>query len=197
MTGIEQIDWLYDAILRPMNLLGLGTYRGRLVHDLRGDILEIGVGTGLNLDYYGPTARVIGIEPNRDLLSRAAPRATRRSYLLQAADAQALPFAARSFDAVVSTLVFCTIPDPRAALDEIGRVLRPGGWLLQLEHTRTGHDAADTVLDAIAPTWQRLAGGCHVNRDITALLQASGWRVHHHERHAGGFLRMLISEPPA
>jgi ubiquinone/menaquinone biosynthesis C-methylase UbiE len=196
MKGVEQIDWLYDMILRPMNLLGLGAHRHRLVHDLAGDILEVGVGTGLNLVYYGPAAHVIGIEPDRELLGAARSRAERRGYLLQAADAQALPFAARSFDAVVSTLVFCTIPQPLAALDEIGRVLRPGGRLLQVEHTRTGHARPDALLDWIAPTWERIAGGCHVNRDTAALLERAGWHIQTHERHASGFLRVLISEPP-
>lgn len=196
MKGVEQIDWLYDMILRPMNLLGLGAHRRRLVHDLDGDILEVGVGTGLNLIYYGPAAHVFGIEPNLELLNAARERAVRRGYLLQAADAQALPFADASFDAVVSTLVFCTIPDPALALQEIRRVLRPGGRLLQLEHTRTGHDRRDALLDLIAPAWQRLAGGCHVNRDTAALLGQSGWQIQHHERHAGGFIRVLISEPP-
>lgn len=197
MKGVEQIDCLYDMVLRPMNLLGLGAHRYHLVHELAGDILEVGVGTGLNLVYYGPVARVTGIDPNRELLNAARGRAGRRGYLLQAADAQALPFADRSFDAVVSTLVFCTIPAPLAALQEIGRVLRPGGRLLQLEHTRTGRDRPDAILDLIAPTWQRIAGGCHVNRDTVALVAAAGWRVQQHERHAGGFIRILISEPPA
>ena len=196
LKGVEQVDWLYDMVLRPMNLLGLGAHRHRLVHDLAGEILEIGVGTGLNLAYYGPAARVIGIEPDRDLLSTARARAERRGYLLQAADAQALPFADHSFDAVVSTLVFCTIPEPVVALEELRRVLRPGGRLLQLEHTRTGYQSADRVLDLIAPAWERIAGGCHVNRDTAALLEGAGWRIVQHERHAGGFLRVLISEPP-
>lgn len=196
MKGVEQIDWIYDMVLRPMNLLGLGAHRRRLVHDLAGDILEVGVGTGLNLVYYGPAARVFGIDPNRELLSTARGRAVRRGYLLQAADAQALPFEARSFDAVVSTLVFCTIPEPLAALQEISRVLRPGGRLLQLEHTRTGRERPDALLDLIAPTWQRIAGGCQVNRDTAAVLEAAGWHVQQHERHAGGFIRILISRPP-
>lgn len=197
MKGVEQIDWIYDMVLRPMNLLGLGAHRHRLVYDLAGDILEVGVGTGLNLHYYGPAARVFGIDPDRELLCTAYRRAERRRYQLQAADAQALPFADQSFDTVVSTLVFCTIPEPLAALLEIGRVLRPGGRLVQLEHTRTGHERPDAILDLIAPAWQLIAGGCHVNRDTASLLGEAGWRIQRHERHAGGFIRILISEPPA
>ena len=196
MKGVEQIDWLYDAAVMPLNRLGLGAHRRRLVGDLAGDILEIGVGTGLNLAYYGAGARVNGVEPNRDLLRKAAPRADPRGYGLQVGDAQWLPFAEHSFDAVVSTLVFCTIPDPRAALDEIRRILRPGGRLMQLEHSRSGRPIPDTILDLIAPAWQLIAGGCHPNRDTAALLTGAGWHLHHHEQHAGGLLRLLISMPP-
>ena len=197
MRGVEHVDWLYDAAVIPMNRLGLGTQRRRLVGDLAGDILEIGVGTGLNLAYYGPAARVIGLDVNPYLLRTAVPRAARRGYPLQVGDVQSLPFAARSFDTVVSTLVFCTVPDPLAALEEIRRVLRPGGRLLQLEHTRTGHPIPDTVLDLIAPAWRLASGGCHPNRDTAALLTDRGWRLHHHERRAGGLLRLLVSTPPA
>ena len=196
VKGLEQVDWLYDAAVTPINWLGLGAYRRRLVGDLAGDILEIGVGTGLNLAYYGPAARVTAIEINPDLLRTTVPRAARRGYRLQAGDAQSLPFRARSFDVVVSTLVFCTVPDPLAALEEIRRVLRPGGRLLQLEHTRTGRPIPDTVLDLIAPAWRLATGGCHPNRDTAALLTDRGWHLHHHERRAGGLLRLLISTPP-
>ncbi len=196
MKGVEQIGRLYDAIVKPLNHLGLSGLRHELVGTLAGDILEIGVGTGLNLAYYGPAARVTAIEINPDLLRTTVPRAARRGYRLQTGDAQSLPFRARSFDVVVSTLVFCTIPDPLAALEEIRRVLRPGGRLLQLEHTRTGRPIPDTVLDLIAPAWRLVTGGCHPNRDTTAVLTDRGWRLHHHERRAGGLLRLLISTPP-
>ncbi len=195
MKGVEQIARLYDAVVKPLNRFGLGDLRQELVGALSGDILEIGVGTGLNLSYYGPDARVTAIDIDAGLLEAAGPRAGLRGYRLQQADAQMLPFPDASFSAVVSTLVFCSIPVPGLALSEIRRVLRPGGKLLQLEHTRTGRPWIDAGLDAITPVWKRIAGGCHPNRDTTALLEANGWEIERHDRRGGGLIRLLVSTP--
>lgn len=199
MKGVLQIAALYDGIIESFNRAGLGRLRRQLVGQLSGDVLEIGVGTGLNFRYYGPGARVTGIEPEMALLRAAKARARQRGYRLEQACAQALPFPDASFDIVVSTLVFCSIPETvlTAALAEIRRVLRPGGKLLQLEHTRTGKRWFDAVLDAIAPLWLKLSGGCHVNRNTPALLARSGWRLERHDRRAGGIYRLLVSSPEA
>jgi SAM-dependent methyltransferase len=197
MNTVLQDAALYDRVIGSFNCLGLARLRRRLVGPLGGAILEIGVGTGLTLPHYGPGARVVGIEPEPRLLRGAASRARARGYALQRARAEALPFADASFDAVVATLVFCSIPERALAgtLAEVRRVLRPGGRFLQLEHTRSGHRALDRLLDRIAPLWLRASGGCHVNRDTAALLGAAGWRVARHERHAGGLYRLLVSTP--
>ncbi len=195
MKGVLQIAALYDSFIEPLNRLGLSRLRRRLVGQVAGDVLEIGVGTGLNLRYYGPEARVTGIDMEPALLRAAEPRARERGYRLQLADAQALPFPDASFDNVVSTLVFCSLPKPALALEEARRVLRPGGKLIQLEHTRSGKRWLDLLLDLIAPVWLKLSGGCHVNRDTPTLLERSGWRLERHDRHAGGLYRVLISSP--
>ena len=197
MNAVLHDATLYDRVIGSFNCLWLARLRRGLVAPLTGAILELGVGTGLTLPYYGPGARVVGIEPAPTLLSGAAPRALARGFALHRARAEALPFADSSFDAVVSTLVFCSIPEAALAgtLAEVRRVLRPGGRFLQLEHTRSGHRPLDRVLDAIAPLWLRASGGCHVNRDTAALLVAAGWRVARHERHAGGLYRLLVSTP--
>jgi SAM-dependent methyltransferase len=187
----------YDRVIGSFDRLGLAALRRRLVGPLRGAILEIGVGTGLTLPHYGPGAQVAGIEPEGRLLTGARPRARARGYALHRARGEALPFADRSFDVVVSTLVFCSIPAAAlgGTLAEIGRVLRPGGRLIQLEHTRSGHRPLDALLDLIAPLWLRASGGCHVNRDPASLLTAAGWRIERHERHFGGLYRILTSTP--
>ena len=195
MKGVEHIPSIYDRIVEPLNRSRFGHWRRELVGQLAGDVLEIGVGTGLNLRYYGPDARVTGIDVDRALLQAAAPRAQRRGYHLEHADAQALPFPDASFDAVVSTLVFCSILEPDRTLGEIRRVLRPGGKLLQLEHTRTGKRWPDAGLNLIAPAWRILTGGCHINRDTAQLLEREGWRIERHDRRAGGFFRLLVSSP--
>lgn len=188
---------LYDRVIGAFDSLGLANLRQRLIKQLAGQILEIGVGTGLTLSYYGPEARVIGIEPEPTLLAGAVPRARARGFTLCRAVAEALPFADASFDTVVTTLVFCSIPDAAlvGTLAEMKRVLRPGGRLVQLEHTRSGYCGFDSALDAIAPLWLRASGGCHVNRDTAALLATAGWRIVRHERYAVGLYRILVSTP--
>ena len=196
MKGVEQIAPLYDLVVGALDRGRLGAWRRELVGELNGDVLEVGVGTGLNLRHYGANARVVGIDPEPGLLPAARSRAAGRGYDLQRADARMLPFRNGSFDAVVSTLVFCSIPEPALALAEIGRVLRPGGRLIQLEHTRTGKGLADGFLDLIAPVWQVVAGGCRPNRDTAGLLEAAGWQILRHDRHYAGLIRLLVSTRP-
>jgi len=197
MGGVLQAATVYDAFVGAFGVAGVGRLRRRLVGDLVGDVLEIGVGTGLNLRHYGPHARVTGIEPAPVLLRAAMPRARVGGHALALASAAALPFPDRTFDAVVSPLVFCSIPAPllRPALAELRRVLRPGGRLLMLEHTRTDRPRLDAAIDMVAPLWLRLSGGCHLDRDTPALLVRAGWRLVRHERHALGLYRLLIAVP--
>ncbi len=194
--GVEQRPAIYDALVKPMNAGRLGSWRRRMFGELRGAILELGVGTGLNLDAYGPDALVTAIEIDRELLWAARERAASHGARLIQADAERLPFAAASFDVVTSALVFCTIPDPAAALREVARVLRPGGRLLQIEHTRTNRRRIDAALALITPVWKRVAGGCHLDRDTPALLESRGWRLTRHERHIGGLFRLIEAVPP-
>jgi ubiquinone/menaquinone biosynthesis C-methylase UbiE len=196
MTGVEQIPPVYDGVVGPLNRFLIGKWRRELAAPLHGAVVEIGVGTGLNLSYYGAEAHVTGIEPERALIAAARARAAQRGYRLSVGDAQELPFADASFDAAVSTLVFCSLSDPARALDELRRVLRPHAKLYQLEHTRTGRPRIDALLDRLAPTWHRISGGCNINRDVAAILHTNGWHIERHDRHAGGLLRLLISSPP-
>jgi len=199
MGGVLQAAPVYDAFVGTFGLAGVGRLRQRLVGDLAGEILEIGVGTGLNLRYYGPDARVTGIEPAANLLRAAVPRACAGGHALVLASAAALPFPDAAFDAVVSPLVFCSIPASLLlpALAELQRVLRPGGRLLLLEHTRTNRPWLDRFIDVLAPLWLRLSGGCHLDRDTPALLACAGWHIARHERHAYGLYRLLVAQPIA
>ena len=199
MRGVLQAAPVYDAFVGAFGLAGVGRLRQRLIGGLCGDILEIGVGTGLNLRHYGPNARVTGIEPAVNLLRAAIPRAHAGGHALALASAAALPFSAATFDAVVSPLVFCSIPTPLLlpALAELRRVLRPDGRLLLLEHTRTNRPWLDLTIDVLAPLWLRLSGGCHLDRDTPALLTCAGWHIARHERHACGLYRLLVALPVA
>lgn len=193
MRGVEQQPVLYDGVVGQLGAGKLGAWRRQIFASLTGDILELGVGTGLNLSAYGAGARVIGVDVEPDLIRRARSRGAQSIV----GAGERLPFHDATFDYVTSALVFCSIPDPAQALREVARVLRPGGRLIQLEHTRTNHALPDALLDLITPLWSTIAGGCHPNRDTPALLERSGWQVLRHERHIGGLIRLLEARPPA
>jgi ubiquinone/menaquinone biosynthesis C-methylase UbiE len=155
-------------------------FRERVISHAMGDVLEIGIGSGLNLPHYGAGVRsVIGIEPSTELLAMAEQQiecALVPVELLQAS-AEALPIESRSVDTVVTTWTLCTIPDARKALLEARRVLRPGGALLFVEHGRAPEEAVARWQDRIDPLWGRIAGGCHLNRQIDALITEAGFQI--------------------
>jgi ubiquinone/menaquinone biosynthesis C-methylase UbiE len=171
--------WL--AALLDLAMQPLAPARDLVVPGARGNVLEIGVGTGLNLERYDPrrVTRLTAIEPDPHMLRRALPRTAGLGFpaaLIQA-DAERLPFEAASFDTVVVTFTLCTIPHPEVALAEIRRVLRPQGRALVLEHTRSSQTVLAGVQDAVTPLWQWLMGGCHLNRHAVDLVRESGLEV--------------------
>ena len=154
--------------------------RERVVGAAEGRVLEIGVGSGLNLPFYPPCTRsVIAVEPSPLLLRRAAHRAEAAAMPVELVEgsAEALPLADASVDTIVTTWTLCTIPDVAAALAEMRRVLRPGGALLFVEHGRAPEPNVARWQDRLDPLWSRLAGGCHLNRPIDRLLREAGFRV--------------------
>jgi ubiquinone/menaquinone biosynthesis C-methylase UbiE len=162
----------YDLMTRPSERR-FGAWRQRLLADLRGDVLEIGAGTGANFEHYPADARVVALEPDPFMLRRA--EAKRRPNIdLRQAPAEDLPFADASFDAVVATLVLCTVRDLPRALSEIRRVLRPGGELRFIEHVRGG-GALGGIQDVVQPAWGWMAAGCHVNRRTEPAIVAAGF----------------------
>lgn len=163
------IGWLTE--------LGFGERRRRLIAGAEGRIVEIGAGTGLNFRHYGPEADVLATEPDPHMLGRAwkAARRARAKISLRRAAAESLPVPDGSADVVVSTLVLCSVQDPRAALAEARRVLRPGGKFLFLEHVRSQDPRLTSRQDRRDRLWARVAGGCHPNRDTWASIVAAGF----------------------
>lgn len=161
----------------------MGERRERLLAGARGEVLEIGGGTGANLPHYRNAERVVVTEPDPFMREKLWPKLAGTGVPVEVSDAgaQSLPFPDDDFDAVVSTLVLCTVPDQRAALAEIRRVLRPGGQLLFLEHVR-GTGRVARWQDRILPLWRRLFAGCHPNRDTLAAIEAAGFEVRELER---------------
>ena len=173
---------LNAAVLRASNAYGhllLGRHKRRLFANLPPTVVEIGPGTGANLRYYQPGIRLVAIEPNRHVHSPLRKAAQRYGIGLElreeGADAIGLPDA--SVDAVVSTLVLCTVPDSAATLRDVGRILRPGGRFLFLEHVRAGqsHPVLRLVQRSVARPWRWFFEGCDVLRDTEATLARTGW----------------------
>lgn len=155
--------------------------REAVVPRAAGRVLEIGVGTGLNLRHYDRTkvAQLAAIDPARQMhrLALERSRAAGLAVDVQALDAQKMPFADGSFDCVVCTYTLCSVPDPEAALAEVRRVLRPHGKLLFAEHGLAPDEAVQRWQRRLEPTWSRLAGNCHLTRDVPKLLSAAGFAV--------------------
>ena len=155
-------------------------FRRRVAGAAEGVVLELGAGSGLNLPLYGGAVRrVIALEPSGPLRDRARARAGSVGMPVEvlAASAEALPLGDGSVDTVVTTWTLCTIPDAPRALAEARRVLRPGGALLFVEHGRAPEPGVARWQDRLDPLWTHIAGGCHLNRPIDALIAAAGFRV--------------------
>lgn len=153
--------------------------RARVVPAAVGRVLEIGIGSGLNLQYCGPNVlSVDGVDPSPALLGMAGDAAVRAGFpvTLHHGSAEALPFENGTFDTVLSTWTMCSIPDIGRALGEIRRVLKPGGTLIFIEHGKAPAPSVARWQTRLDPLWGRCAGGCHLNRDIAALVEAADFR---------------------
>ena len=155
-------------------------FRGRTAGAARGRVLEIGIGSGLNLaSYPAGIETVCGVDPSAELLAKASQRVANVKFpvRLLEASSEKLPLEDRSFDTVVMTFTLCSIPDVGAALHEIRRVLKPEGALLFAEHGRAPDADVMRWQDRITPYWKRVGGGCHLNRKVDDLIQAAGFRL--------------------
>ena len=170
------LPWVIDmACGLPM----VQKQRRQLVPQAQGRVLEIGMGTGRNLPFYDRhrVTRLVGVDPAMQM-HRLAQKRSREADLaveLMGLSAEHLPTADASFDTVVCTYTLCSIPDAAQALREMRRVLVPGGKLLFCEHGRAPDDKVRRWQERLQPWWGPLAGGCHLGRDIPALLEGAGF----------------------
>jgi ubiquinone/menaquinone biosynthesis C-methylase UbiE len=156
-------------------------HREQLLHGIAGDVLDLGAGHGLNFSHFPAEVRlVVGVEPNDDLRSAAAAQSEalhRRHLSLVSALGENLPLAESAFDAVVTSLVLCSVSSPESVLSEIRRTLKPGGLLCFYEHVASDHRLMRVAQRALDPAWSRLTSGCHTTRHTLSLIAKSGFNV--------------------
>ena len=186
---------IYDRANGPVERAVLAEHRAYLLRRLGGVILDVGAGTGVNLPYFRAAARVVAAEPDPGMRKRLVGKVESAPCPVEVLDAVAerVPADDESFDAVVFTLVLCSVTDVNAALAEARRTLKPGGRLVVLEHVR-GTGSLARWQDRITPVWSRLVGGCHPNRDIESALRTAGFTTAECERF-DRFPRLVPTRP--
>ena len=171
--------WLKPRI-QDVAMASVAKLRPSVVESARGDVLEVGFGTGLNLAHYGPDVKSLcGLDPmDTTGIPKIDDRVARAGFPVDRVTLRAdgtLPFDDAQFDCVVTTWTLCSIPDANAALGEMHRVLKPGGQYLFMEHGRSRNDSVRRWQDRINPTWQRIADGCNINRQIDEVVRDGGF----------------------
>lgn len=176
---------LYDRYVMPLLIdacCGMKDVQGQrklLIPRAKGRVLEIGIGTGRNLEFYDreKLQSLQGLDPADQMNPKAARRARRAGLKVEliTLSAEEIPAPDASYDTVVCTFTLCTIPDPVRALKEMRRVLKPGGELLFCEHGRAPEAPVQRWQDRLTPWWKPIAGGCHLNRDVRAMLDQGGF----------------------
>ena len=178
--GFYQRHLLPRLIHLGMRQRQLVSLRERMVGLARGRVLEVGVGSGLNLPFYGrEIEELVGIDSSRELLTMARKHTSWVHFpvKLMECGAERLPLEDRSVDSVVMTWTLCSIGDPRRALAEMRRVLRPDGALIFVEHGQAPEAAVRRWQERLTPVWRKVAGGCHLDRPVARLIEASGLRL--------------------
>jgi ubiquinone/menaquinone biosynthesis C-methylase UbiE len=187
----------YDREMRFFDRVLFGDTRSWICQQVDGEVLEVAIGTGLNLEHYPPETRVTGIELSPDMLAIARWRADDlgRQVTLQVGDAEALEFPNATFDTVVCTFSLCAIPDHRQALAEMTRVLRPGGVLLLADHVASSVPALRATQRVLE--WVTIPlGGEHFRRRPLEHVRAAGLRIERHDRFAAGTVERLAARKP-
>jgi ubiquinone/menaquinone biosynthesis C-methylase UbiE len=176
---------LYDGLMKSTEEAGMRDIRREALSGASGRTIDIGAGTGLNLELYPDgLAELVLAEPDEHMLKRLRPKvaASGRAAEVVQAGADRLPFPDDTFDTAVFTLVLCTVPDQAAALAEAARVLRPGGKLLFVEHVRSEEPKLARWQDRLERPWRFFGDGCHCNRDTVATIEASPFEVERVEK---------------
>jgi ubiquinone/menaquinone biosynthesis C-methylase UbiE len=185
MKAQPHSDWYEQHVLPYLidivcGMKAVRRQRHRVIPLAQGQVLEVGVGTGLNLEHYNraKVTKVVGLDPGLEMLSLAQKRLEKIGVPVElvSLSAEKIPFEAGTFETVVVTYSLCTIPDPVVALKEMRRVLKPGGKLIFCEHGLAPDPSVRRWQNRLTPLWSKLAGGCHLNRDIPVLIKEAGFQ---------------------
>ena len=205
MTETERIRRLYDDRAATYDhSLGIGErlLLGRLRQAygalLNGETIEVGIGSGLNIPFYSPAVtRAVGVDLSQEMLRHAHERVTHLGipFALVQADAEALPFSDAAFDTVAISLALCTIPDPVNALRELGRICRPGGRIVMLEHVRSTARPLAALQRALSPLNER-AIGCHLDRATFDLARSLGFSIDETRSRLFNSVQLVVARPP-
>lgn len=188
----------YDKTVGFGEKVLLGGLRSAFAAELRGNTLEVAIGSGLNLPGYpSDVGQAVGVDLSRGMLREARERGRpgAPAPLLAQMDAQQLAFPDDSFDTVAVSLALCTVPDPGAALREMARVCRPGGRIVLLEHVRSPVRPVAMAQRLLSPMQKRFIG-CHLDRETIALVKHLGFTIVSERRHLLGIFRLVVARPP-
>lgn len=177
VSKYNRISAVYDIMEAPVEFFLYGKWREEALSSLKGRVLEVGVGTGRNLEYYSTNVQVIGIDNSKGMLDKALKKAKgRKSITLFLMDAENMEFPDKTFDYVVTTFVLCSIPDPVKALEEMRRVLKPSGELVAIEHMRSKNPLIARLEDLINPIMFFLIGD-ELTRNTVENIKKAGFTI--------------------
>lgn len=189
--------WIYDLCQLPMECMGFSRSRKDIWSKVIGhDILEVGVGTGKNIPFYPKDKNITAIDISPKMLEKAIKKAKSLGVTARflEMDVQKLEFEDNAFDTIITTCVFCSVPDPILGFNEMRRVIRPDGRLLMMEHMRPGNPMLGLIFDLLNPIVVRIMGA-NINRETMKNIELGGWTVKNEENIFMDFVKLIEAVP--